>query len=199
MIKVELRELGTIEYQACYNQMIGLINESPKFHSIWVLEHEPVFTLGISEKEIQENLDHNPPIVKTDRGGKITYHGPGQQVFYFIFDLKQLPFKPSELTKKILETTNQCFHDIGLDSTINERDPGIYVNGEKVASIGMRIKKNYSYHGISINFETDTATFNTFNPCGLDVKACNLVDYINIDKKELINKLKTRYTELTQT
>ena len=101
MIKVELRELGTIEYQSCYNQMIDLINESPQFHSIWVLEHEPVFTLGISEKEIQENHDHNPPIVKTDRGGKITYHGPGQQVFYFIFDLKQLPFKPSELTKNL--------------------------------------------------------------------------------------------------
>ena len=63
MIKVELRELGTIKYQACYNQMIELINESPKFHSIWVLEHEPVFTLGISEKEIQENLDHSPPTV----------------------------------------------------------------------------------------------------------------------------------------
>ena len=174
------------------------LNENRSDELIWILEHDHIYTAGTSYDE-NEILDKSIKVLKTNRGGKITYHGPGQQVFYFIFDLKQLPFKPSELTKKILETTNQCFHDIGLDSTINEKDPGIYVNSEKVASIGMRIKKNYSYHGISINFETDTATFNTFNPCGLDVKACNLVDYINIDKKELINKLKTRYIELTQT
>ena len=89
--------------------------------------------------------------------------------------------------------------DLKLSCDRCSYDLGIYVNSEKVASIGMRIKKNYSYHGISINFETDTATFNTFNPCGLDVKACNLLDYINIDKKELINNLKIRYTELIQT
>ena len=198
-MKLKIEHKNLVDYETCVNEMKKLVESQPDYHSIWVLEHNPVFTIGISEKGIEEDKTQNPPLIKTDRGGKITYHGPGQQVFYFIFDLKQLPFKPSELTKKILETTNQCFHDIGLDSTINEKDPGIYVNGEKVASIGMRIKKNYSYHGISINFETDTATFNTFNPCGLDVKACNLVDYINIDKKELINKLKTRYIELTQT
>ena len=105
--------------------------------------------------------------------------------------MKNLPFPPTELTKKILETTSMALASYDLKHNISARDPGIFINDQKVASIGMRIKKNYSYHGLSINLKTDLNTFNSIKPCGLDVQACNLKDYININvdefKKELLN------------
>ncbi len=191
MTEIKFKELGVVEYTETHDAMMQLIESQPSFHSIWSLEHFPVFTIGISEKEITEDRSKSPPFIKTDRGGKTTFHAPGQLVIYFILDMKNLPFPPTELTKKILETTSMALASYDLKHNISARDPGIFINDEKVASIGMRIKKNYSYHGLSINVETDLNTFNSIKPCGLDVQACNLKDYININvdvlKKELLN------------
>ena len=191
MTEIKFKELGVVEYTETHDAMMQLIESQPSFHSIWSLEHFPVFTIGISEKEITEDRSKSPPFIKTDRGGKTTFHAPGQLVIYFILNMKNLPFPPTELTKKILETTSMALASYDLKHNISARDPGIFINDEKVASIGMRIKKNYSYHGLSINVETDLNTFNLIKPCGLDVQACNLKDYININvdvlKKELLN------------
>ena len=192
MTDIQIKELGIVEYSQTYNAMMQLIETQPDFHSIWSLEHFPVFTIGISEKEIIEDKTKTPPFIKTDRGGKTTFHAPGQLVFYFILHMKKLPFQPTELTKKILQTTSSVLSSYDLTHNIDARDPGVFINNEKVASIGMRIKKNYSYHGLSINIKTDIKTFNSIKPCGLDVQACNLKDYIDINvnkfKKDLVNK-----------
>ncbi|MDC3098696.1 lipoyl(octanoyl) transferase LipB [Gammaproteobacteria bacterium] len=191
MTEIKFKELGVVEYTETHDAMMQLIESQPSFHSIWSLEHFPVFTIGISEKEITEDRSKSPPFIKTDRGGKTTFHAPGQLVIYFILNMKNLPFPPTELTKKILETASMALASYDLKHNISARDPGIFINDQKVASIGMRIKKNYSYHGLSINVETDLNTFNSIKPCGLDVQACNLKDYININvdvlKKELLN------------
>ena len=191
MTEIKFKELGVVEYSETHEAMMELIESQPSFHSIWSLEHFPVFTIGISEKEITEDRSKSPPFIKTDRGGKTTFHAPGQLVIYFILNMKNLPFPPTELTKKILETTSMALASYDLKHNISARDPGIFINDQKVASIGMRIKKNYSYHGLSINLKTDLNTFNSIKPCGLDVQACNLKDYININvdefKKELLN------------
>tara|TARA_Y100000768_G_C23867867_1_gene628992 strand:- start:203 stop:802 length:600 start_codon:yes stop_codon:yes gene_type:complete len=191
MTEIKFKELGVVEYSETHDAMMELIKSQPSFHSIWSLEHFPVFTIGISEKEITEDRSKSPPFIKTDRGGKTTFHAPGQLVIYFILNMKNLPFPPTELTKKILETTSMVLASYDLKHNISARDPGIFINDQKVASIGMRIKKNYSYHGLSINVKTDLNTFNSIKPCGLDVQACNLKDYININvdefKKELLN------------
>lgn len=191
MTEIKFKELGVVEYTETHDAMMQLIESQPSFHSIWSLEHFPVFTIGISEKEITEDRSKSPPFIKTDRGGKTTFHAPGQLVIYFILNMKNLPFPPTELTKKILETTSMALASYDLKHNISARDPGIFINDQKVASIGMRIKKNYSYHGLSINVKTDLNTFNSIKPCGLDVQACNLKDYININvdvlKKELLN------------
>tara|TARA_Y200000002_G_scaffold236266_2_gene195150 strand:- start:1720 stop:2319 length:600 start_codon:yes stop_codon:yes gene_type:complete len=191
MTEIKFKELGVVEYTETHDAMMQLIESQPSFHSIWSLEHFPVFTIGISEKEITEDRSKSPPFIKTDRGGKTTFHAPGQLVIYFILNMKNLPFPPTELTKKILETTSMALASYDLKHNISACDPGIFINDQKVASIGMRIKKNYSYHGLSINVETDLNTFNSIKPCGLDVQACNLKDYININvdvlKKELLN------------
>ena len=176
--------------------MKKLVESQPDYHSIWVLEHNPVFTIGISEKGIEEDKTQNPPLIKTDRGGKITYHGPGQKIFYFILSLKDLPFKPTDLTKNILQKTSETLNSYGLDNEINLKDPGIYLEKKKLASVGMRIRKNYSYHGLSINFDTNLLTFNTIKPCGLDIKACNLTDYIDISIDELTFDLIDKYKGL---
>ena len=199
MTEIRFKELGLIEYTETYNAMMQLIESQPSFHSIWSLEHYPVFTIGISEKEIIEDKLKTPPFIKTDRGGKTTFHAPGQLVFYFILNMKKLPFPPTELTKKILETASSALASYDLKHNINARDPGIFIEKQKVASIGMRIKKNYSYHGLSINVETDLDTFNSIKPCGLNVQACNLKDYIDINvdnfKKDLLNNFQRMLTK----
>ena len=141
MTEIQFKELGIVEYSETYEAMMQLIETQPDFHSIWSLEHFPVFTIGISEKEIIEDKTKSPPYIKTDRGGKTTFHAPGQLVFYFILHMKKLPFQPTELTKKILETTSSVLSSYDLTHKIDVHDPGVFVNNEKVASIGMRIKK----------------------------------------------------------
>ena len=184
MMELRVKELGLVDYEDTYQEMMDLIASKPSYHSVWVLEHLPVFTIGISEKAIKEDKTKIPPFIKTDRGGKTTFHGPGQTVIYFILNLKKLPFAPTKLTKNILHSASQVLKDYGLANEINEKDPGIFIRNKKVASIGMRIKKNYCYHGLSMNLNVDLLTFNSIKPCGLDVEACNLQDYININELE---------------
>lgn len=195
-MSIEIIDKGLIDYQESHQEMLDLVKSTSRKSQIWHLEHFPVYTIGISEKLIKEDDNQTIPIIKTDRGGKITYHGPGQLVFYFMLDLKKMPFKPTDLTKKILNKTSQVFDSFDLGHDLNFTDPGIYIKEQKVASIGMRIKNNFSYHGISINYNTDLEAFNSINPCGLNVKACNLLEYININKEDLHNRLLLEYREL---
>ena len=196
MKKLEIKELGLVNFEETYQAMLNLIATKPNFHSIWLLEHNPVFTIGISEKNIREDKTKTPPFLKTDRGGRTTFHGPGQLVIYFILNMKSLPFPPTKLTSKILQNTLEVIESLGLKSNIQENDPGIFIEGKKVASIGMRIKKNYSYHGLSVNIDTDLLTFNTIKPCGLDVEACNLKDYIDINILEFKDMLLAKFKKI---
>tara|TARA_Y100000768_G_scaffold388672_1_gene386045 strand:+ start:2139 stop:2738 length:600 start_codon:yes stop_codon:yes gene_type:complete len=196
MTKLEIKELGLVNFEETYQAMLNLIATKPNFHSIWLLEHNPVFTIGISEKNIREDKTKTPPFLKTDRGGRTTFHGPGQLVIYFILNMKSLPFPPTKLTSKILQNTLEVIESFGLKSNIQENDPGIFIEGKKVASIGMRIKKNYSYHGLSVNIDTDLLTFNTIKPCGLDVEACNLKDYIDINILEFKDMLLAKFKKI---
>jgi len=195
-MELKIEHKGLVDYESCILNMKQLVESQPSYHSIWVLEHNPVFTIGISEKEIKEDKEATPPLIKTDRGGKITYHGPGQKIFYFILNLKYLPFKPTDLTRNILQTTSETLNSYSLENIINLKDPGIYINAKKLASVGMRIRKNYSYHGLSINFDTNLSTFNTIRPCGLDVQACNLNQYIDISIDDLTYDLIEQYKKL---
>ena len=196
IMKLKIEHKGLVDYESCIKEMKQLVESQPNYHSIWALEHNPVFTIGISEKGIQEDKKLNPPFIKTDRGGKTTYHGPGQKIFYFILSLKDLPFKPTDLTKSVLQETSGTLNSYGLENEINLKDPGIYLGKKKLASVGMRIRRNYSYHGLSINFDTNLSTFNTIKPCGLDVQACNLTDYIDINIDKLTSDLIDKYKGL---
>ena len=144
--------------------------------------------LGLSDDIVESACNEIDGIVKP-----ANYNCPGQLVIYFILNMKNLPFSPTKLTSNILKNTLEVLESFGLKSNIQENDPGIFIDGKKVASIGMRIKKNYSYHGLSVNINTDLHTFNTIKPCGLEVQACNLKDYINIKDLELKDKLLAKF------
>lgn len=160
-----IEDKGTIDFKDCYEEMITLVKSNPTKSYIWSLEHHNVYTIGISDKETKENLETYPKIVKTDRGGKITFHGPGQLVFYFMLNLQKISLKPTELTKFILKKTSDVIEKVGCKNNINLSDPGIYIGHLKLASIGMRIKNKVTYHGISINFDMDLDYFDKIKPC----------------------------------
>ena len=135
-------------------------------NEIWLLEHPPVFTLGTAADN-QHILDAKDiPIIQSDRGGEVTYHGPGQLVIYFMIDVKRSKLGPKSLVKTLQEFTKSLLANYSIESNFIEGAPGVYVDGKKIASIGLRISKGKTYHGISINVDMDLTPFSYINPCG---------------------------------
>ena len=135
---------------------------------IWFLEHEPVYTYGIktSKDEIPENTQL--PVLKSDRGGKITFHGHGQLVVYLLLDLKRRSIKPKEFISKFQIAILRSLGDYQSNLTINNDDPGIYYENKKLVSFGLKITKKGTYHGASINISMDLAPWNEVTICGND-------------------------------
>ncbi len=133
---------------------------------IWVVEHPPVYTLGLNGK--QEHI-LNPgtiPVIRTDRGGQVTYHGPGQLVVYPLLDMNRLKLGVRQLVTLLEQSVISCLAQYGLKSVAKPEAPGIYIDNKKIASIGLRIKKGCSYHGLSVNNQMDLGPFHHINPCG---------------------------------
>ena len=135
---------------------------------IWFLEHEPVYTYGIktSKDDIPENTQL--PLLKSDRGGKITFHGPGQLVVYPLLDLKRRSTKPREFISKFQDAILRSLRDYQSNLTINNDDPGIYHENKKLVSFGIKITTKGTYHGASINISMDLAPWNEVTICGND-------------------------------
>lgn len=134
---------------------------------IWLLEHEPVFTLGIRENAEDIHELGNIPLVKTDRGGLVTYHGPGQLVVYFMLDLRKLGIGLKSLVYTLEQVTIDLLNEYGLAARRLENAPGVYVNGSKIASIGLRVQHSCTYHGLSLNVDMDLSPYERIVPCGL--------------------------------
>lgn len=133
---------------------------------LWLLEHPPVFTLGQAGKT-EHVLDAGDiPLVKTDRGGQVTYHGPGQLTGYCLFDLKRLGFGPRDFVELIEDVLVDVLVEMDIPAMADRQAHGVYVSGRKIASLGLRIRKGCSYHGFSLNVDMDLAPFNRINPCG---------------------------------
>ena len=162
-----IRDLGIRQYQETFSLMKDFIVEG-KEESIWMLEHEPVFTLGTAadEKHILKKTDIE--IVQTDRGGEVTYHGPGQLVVYFLLNIKKRNLGPKKFVKQLENLVQKTLLDFQIKSNTIKGSPGVYVDSKKIASIGLRFSKGYSYHGISINVDMDLDPFKNINPCGYE-------------------------------
>ena len=160
------KSLGLVNYHETLELMQSHVKSDDFRNEIWLLEHNPVFTLGTAA-----NRDHildsgEIPVVKSDRGGEVTYHGPGQLVVYFMLDIKNLHFNPNKLVTSIQHFVKNLLLDLSIRSNFIDGAPGVYVDKKKIASIGLRISNGKSYHGLSINFDMDLSPFKQINPCG---------------------------------
>lgn len=133
---------------------------------VWLVEHNPVFTQGQAGKEEHVLAAGDIPIVKSDRGGQVTYHGPGQLVAYVLINLRRKNTGVRELVTHIENTVVNTLHQFGIESTARPDAPGVYVDNKKICSLGLRIRKGCSFHGLALNVNMDLSPFLRINPCG---------------------------------
>ncbi|WP_374725247.1 MULTISPECIES: lipoyl(octanoyl) transferase LipB [Cellvibrio] len=133
---------------------------------LWLVEHPPVFTQGQAGKAEHLLFPGDIPVVQSDRGGQVTYHGPGQLVAYPLLDLRRLKIGVRELVTSIEQTIVATLTHYGIESAAKPDAPGVYVNGDKIASLGLRVRRGCSFHGLALNVAMDLAPFQRINPCG---------------------------------
>ncbi|MFC3033769.1 lipoyl(octanoyl) transferase LipB [Pseudoalteromonas fenneropenaei] len=133
---------------------------------LWLVEHEPVFTQGQAGKEEHLLATGDIPVIKVDRGGQVTYHGPGQQMLYVLLDLRRLKIGVRELVTWLEESIIDSLDEYGIKAYAKKDAPGVYVNESKVASLGLRVRRGCSFHGLALNVNMDLSPFLRINPCG---------------------------------
>ena len=166
---MKVRNLGTSRYLEVFEAMRDFTSqrEPGTLDEIWLTEHEPVFTQGQAGKAEHLLVPGDIPVVQSDRGGQVTYHGPGQLVAYLLFDLRRLELTVRGLVSGIERSVVETLEGYGITAAPRSDAPGVYVAGAKVASLGLRVKRGCSYHGLSLNVNMDLEPFTRINPCGL--------------------------------
>ncbi|MDP2904509.1 MAG: lipoyl(octanoyl) transferase LipB [Methylovulum sp.] len=166
--KMVIRYQGLQNYEPILREMQCFTKQrSPDTpDEIWVVEHRPVYTLGLSGKREHILNSTDIPIVNSDRGGQVTYHGPGQLVIYTLLDIKRLQINIRQLVTILEQAMISVLAQYGIMAVSRADAPGVYVQGKKIGSIGLRIKNNSCYHGLSLNNAMDLRPFTHINPCG---------------------------------
>lgn len=164
-----VRQLGRRDYLSVWEAMKAFTaeREAAATDEVWVVEHPPVFTQGLNGKE--ENI-LNPgdiPVVQVDRGGQVTYHGPGQLVLYVLIDLGRRRLGVKDLVRHLEDAVIDSLAEYRILAGRREGAPGVYVDDAKIAALGLRVKRGYSYHGLSFNIDMDLTPFARIHPCGL--------------------------------
>ena len=204
-----VKHLGLADYASTYEAMRTFTKERDAStpDEIWILQHPPVFTLGLAGDA--SNL-HAPsqqiPLVQVDRGGEITYHGPGQIVVYLLLDLKRLGIFVKELVSRIEQAVIDTLADFGIEAQRLKGAPGIYIAnqagvaeewyGAKVAALGLKVSKSCSYHGLALNVATDLEAFGRIHPCGYE--GLRTVDMQTLGIKDNIDTISQRLLEHLQ-
>ena len=196
---IEIKDLGKVDFKSAFESMKNFIETDNQNENIWILQHHPVFTLGTAA-DTNHILDAGTiPIISTDRGGEVTYHGPGQIVIYFLLNVRERKLGPKKLVADLQKFIQDLLEEYDITSELQANSPGVYTKEKKIASIGLRISNGYSYHGISINVDMDLAPFSRINPCGyqgLEVTQMkDIHNKITLEdvKKTAINKLNNWY------
>ncbi len=168
--KLIIRDLGLQDYKTIWQAMQDFTakRDETTADELWCLEHPPVFTMGLNGKKSHLLNIQNIPVIDIDRGGQVTYHGPGQLVIYTLIDLKRLNIGVKDLVNAIEQSIIQLLEKYGINAQGKENAPGVYVNNAKIAALGLRIKRNKSYHGLSLNINMDLSPFEQINPCGYE-------------------------------
>lgn len=169
-----LRRLGVLDYQQVLQRMqtFTLERDQQTEDEIWIVEHPAVYTLGLSGKsEHLLDVDPNIPVIKTDRGGQVTYHGVGQLVVYPLLDINRLTLGVRRLVTLLEQAMISTLAQYGIKAVSKPDAPGVYVDGKKIGSVGLRVKKGACYHGLSFNNDMDLSPFNHINTCGFPALA----------------------------
>lgn len=167
--QLTIRRLGRVDYEPTWRNMkdwtMARSAESPD--QLWLLQHPPVYTLGLAAREAHLPKSENGiPIIKSDRGGQITYHGPGQIVVYTLLDLRRRGMGVRHLVRRLEQTVIDLLAQYDIDAHGREAAPGVYVGDAKIAALGLRIRNGCSYHGLSLNVDMDLSPFADIDPCG---------------------------------
>jgi lipoyl(octanoyl) transferase len=191
--QILIKQLGKQDYlqvwQAMQNFTASRDNQTPD--ELWVVEHPPVYTLGRNGKEIHILQKSDIPIIKVDRGGQVTYHGPGQLVVYFLLDLHRRKLGIRQLVTLIEDCLVELLAQYKIKAYSDIKAPGVYVNKQKIAALGLRVSKGRTTHGLSLNINMDLSPFQKINPCGyenLKVTQCKSLG-IEDELPELAKKL----------
>ena len=165
-----VQRLGQRDYAATWQAMRAFTEQrtADTADEIWLLEHPPVFTLGLNGKPEHLLAPGDIPLVKTDRGGQVTYHGPGQLIAYLLLDLKRRGLGVKEMVSRMEQAVIDLLAAEGIEGQRRVGAPGIYVEGKKIAALGLRVRRGCSYHGLSLNVDMDLAPFSRINPCGFE-------------------------------
>jgi len=192
-----IKKLGHAEYATTLAamQQFTQTRTSSTQDELWLTEHPPVYTLGLNKKGVRLPIN-DIPVINVDRGGKITYHGPGQVVIYTLIDLNRRGLNVRQLVT-ILETSLiNWLSKYGISAVAKKDAPGVYVNDAKIASLGLRLKNQCCYHGLSLNVDMDLSPFSAIDPCGYAGMAMTQTKDLGITLdtatigEELINQLK---------
>lgn len=163
-----VRNFGCVEYEPTWGAMQRFTDqrgpETPD--EIWFLEHPPVFTLGMNASRDHVLAAGDIPVVQIDRGGQVTYHGPGQLVVYPLVDLRRAGLGVRDMVTALERSIIDYAAELGVTAECRRKAPGVYVNGRKLASIGIRVRRGASYHGVALNVSADLEPFRRINPCG---------------------------------
>jgi len=197
-----IRNLGLQDYESIWHNMQQFTqNRNPETpDEIWVVEHFPVYTLGLNGKREHVLNTGNIPVINTDRGGQVTYHGPGQLVIYVLLDIKRLNLGIRQLVTILEHAMIRTLAQHEINAVSRADAPGVYVNDKKIGSIGLRIIKNCSYHGLSLNNDMDLRPFDHINTCGYsDLKVTQLSDLgVNVSADHLANSVILAITQALQ-
>jgi lipoyl(octanoyl) transferase len=163
-----LRELGLVDYASTFAAMKSFTDarDAGTPDELWLLQHPPVFTQGQAGKAEHVLAPGDIPVVQVDRGGQVTYHGPGQWVLYLLLDLRRRELGVRALVDVIEHSIIAMLADYGISAQGRPDAPGVYVAGDKIAALGLRVRRGCSYHGLALNVDMDLEPFNRINPCG---------------------------------
>ncbi len=197
---VEIRNLGLSDYQDTWRAMQRFTDARGERtpDELWLLEHPPVFTLGQAGKPHHLLAETNIPVIRIDRGGQITYHGPGQIVMYALIDLRRRGIGVRQFVSLLEEAVIAVLEDLGLRASRRADAPGVYVDGAKIASLGLRIRRGCSYHGVALNVDLDLAPFELINPCGFPgLPVTRIKDFgVSLPRQTIAASLAKSFTEI---
>jgi lipoyl(octanoyl) transferase len=181
---VIVKNLGLQDYQDILAKMQAFtaIRDDKTPDELWIVQFDSIFTTGISKQDKYPNEINNIPVIKTDRGGQITYHGKGQIVIYLLLDLARLKIGVKKLVNLIEDSIILLLKNLDISAYRRENMPGVYVNNKKIASLGLKVKAGKTYHGLSLNTQMDLLPFNLVDTCGYqNLGVCQISDFTKVE------------------